>query len=72
MNNKKLVVGGAVGLVVISAVGAWATYNKVTKGNFLGRSKQVIKDLFNGVEPTPFPPVDRLASQEWHETYSTP
>ena len=72
MDNKKLVVGSAVGLAVVSMVGAWATYNKVTKGNFLGRSKQVVKDLFNGVEPTPFPPADHLASQEWHETFSTP
>ena len=72
MENKKLVVGGAVGLALVSAIGAWATYNKVKKGSFLGRSQQVIKDIFNGVEPTPYPPEDRLLAQEWHEAYSTP
>tara|TARA_R110000824_G_scaffold156873_6_gene330106 strand:+ start:690 stop:905 length:216 start_codon:yes stop_codon:yes gene_type:complete len=70
MDNKKLVVGGAIGLALISVVGAWATYNKVKKGDFLGRSTQVVKEIFNGVEPTPFPPADHLLAQEWHETFT--
>ena len=32
--NKKYVVSGAIGLALISAVGAWASYNKIKKGSF--------------------------------------
>ena len=68
--NKKYVVSGAIGLALISAVGAWASYNKIKKGSYIGRSKKAVQEFFNGVEPTPYEPMNPVDGRDWREAYT--
>ena len=68
--KKKYIVSGAVGLALVSAIGAWASYNKIKKGSYIGRSKKAVQEFF-GVEPTPYEPENPVDRRDWHKTYST-
>ena len=66
--KKKYIISGVIGLAIVSTIGAWASYNKIKKGSFIGQSKKAVLD-FLGVEPTPYAPVNPVDSREWHKAY---